>query len=99
MHSLCHSLQTATPTPTVLLQSPLAATLQSTLQSAMKTAMLQTAVKLAMLQKRLNMALLQSTHVEIFLLRLQNHLQKTTNKVHGRERGAARGHYRARRLF
>ena len=67
MHSLCHSLRKATPTQTVMLQSPLAATL-STMQSAMKTAMLQTAVKLAMLQKRLNMALLQSTHVEIFLV-------------------------------
>ena len=68
MHSLCHSLQTATPTQTVMLQRPVAVTLQNTLQSAMKTAMLQTAVKLAMLQKRLNMALLQSTHVQIFLL-------------------------------
>ena len=65
MHSLCHSLQTATPTQTVMLQSPLAATLQNTLQSAMKTAMLQTAVKLAMLQKRLYMALLQSTHMPL----------------------------------
>ena len=67
MHSLCHGLQTATPTQPVMLQSPLTAMLQSTLRSAMKTAMLQTAMKMAMPQRMLQMALLQSTHVETFL--------------------------------
>ena len=67
MHSLCHSLQTAMPTHPVMLQSPLTAMVQSTLQSARKTAMLQTAMKMAMLQRTLKMALLQSTHVETLL--------------------------------
>ena len=48
----------AMPTQPVMLQSPLTAMVQSTLQSARK---------MAMLQRTLKMALLQSTHVEALL--------------------------------
>jgi hypothetical protein len=79
-----------------MLQSPLTATLQSTLQSAMKMTMLQTAMKLTMLQRTLKIALLQCTHVETFLLWPQNHLQKKkrtqSTVVSEKQPGAATEH-------